>query len=68
MRKIYFLPIFIFISLSFTNDEQSIIYTDIENYIVIGSQIWSLNNLDFSTYTDGTIIPQIDAGSESTEW
>ena len=68
MRKIYFLPIFIFISLSCTKDEQSIIDTDIENYIVIGSQIWSLNNLDVSTYTDGTIIPQIDAGNESTEW
>lgn len=33
--------------------------------VVIGNQIWATQNLDVSTYSDGTLIPQV---TDSTEW
>ena len=32
--------------------------------VTIGNKIWSNNNLNVSTYTDGTIIPQVSSPSE----
>ena len=41
----------------------------VQNYVTIGSQIWSTNNLDVTTYCDGTEIPQVDSdANNSNEW
>ena len=33
--------------------------------VTIGTQVWTLNNLDVSTYSDGTVIPQV---TDQTAW
>jgi uncharacterized protein (TIGR02145 family) len=33
--------------------------------ITIGTQVWTLKNLDVATYTDGTVIPEVTSG---TDW
>jgi uncharacterized protein (TIGR02145 family) len=33
----------------------------VEDYITVGSQIWAVNNLDVTTYCDGTEIPQVES-------
>ena len=41
----------------------------VENYITIGSQIWLANNLDVTTYCDGTEIPQVESDVNNyDEW
>jgi uncharacterized protein (TIGR02145 family) len=35
------------------------------NYVIIGTQVWTNKNLDVTTYSDGTIIPQV---ADPTAW
>lgn len=46
---------------STTSDSSTNVYTT----IMIGTQYWSSKNLDVSTYSDGTIIPQV---TDQTAW
>lgn len=51
------------LTLIYTNNT---VLTDATQYVVnIGSQIWQNTNLDVSTYSDGTLIPEV---TDQTQW
>ncbi len=59
MKKIYILLILI-ISIKASIKAQTVLPS-----VTIGTQIWALNNLDVTTYSDGTPIPQV---TSPTDW
>jgi hypothetical protein len=43
--------------------------SEVQNYVTIGTQTWSTNNLDVTTYCNGTEIPQVDSDANNyDEW
>jgi uncharacterized protein (TIGR02145 family) len=57
--------LFLFISFLFIYGCSSSSDGNSVSYITIGSQVWSTKNLDVSTYSDGTPIPQV---TDPTAW
>jgi uncharacterized protein (TIGR02145 family) len=48
-----------------TNYGAEVSFTTLKNSVIIGTQNWTIKNLDVTTYSDGTIIPQV---ANQTEW
>jgi len=59
MKKIYFL-ILSFVTIISISKAQTVLPS-----VTIGTQIWATNNLDVTTYNDGTPIPQV---TDPTAW
>ena len=78
MKKLFYISLIFFLSCDSSSDDinnddnyddTSSCVSEVQNYVTIGTQIWSTNNLDVTTYCDGTEIPQVESDVNNySEW